>query len=314
MSLIFDSILPLFIIIASGWLSIRLRCFDAGVTRGLVTYVFYVATPALLVRALARTELPGEWPLGLWVSYFVPALSMLTLGTLMSRWVFARPMPDAVIAGFSSAFSNGVLIGAPVVIGSYGDAAALPYFLIIALHSPLLFPIGTFAMEVSRGHGNGLGMVLRESFRQCLRNPIIISLGIGLTLNLLRVQPAGALGRSLDLLAESAAPCALFATGAQLAQYHLSKAIGESLGVSLLKLVLMPLAVGLLGSQVFHLPQGWLAVACTVASLPTGVNAYLLGSRYQRGLEVATSSIVMSTALSLLTLSACLWWFRHAAA
>lgn len=313
MSLVLDSILPLFIIIACGWVATRMRFFDAALTRALVVYVFYVATPALLIDALARTELPAEPPFGLWLSYFVPAVSMLCLGTLMSRMLFSRALPDAIVAGFASAFSNGVLIGAPVVLGSLGEAAALPYFLIIALHSPLLFPLGTLAMELSRGHSGGIWLAAREGLRQCLHNPIILGLAVGLTLNLTALPPAGALGRSLELLAQSAAPCALFATGAQLAQYRVSSAVLESLGVTVLKLVLMPLGVALLGTRVFALPSDWLTVACVVAALPSGVNAYLLGHRYQHGIEVATTSIVLSTSASVLTLSFWLWWFGHGA-
>jgi len=313
MSLIFGSILPLFIIIACGWTASRARFFDASLTRALVAYVFYVATPALLIQALARTELPAEPPFALWLSYFIPALSMLCLGTLMSRKLFSRPLPDAIVAGFASAFSNGVLIGAPVVLGSLGEAAALPYFLIIALHSPLLFPLGTLAMEFSRGHAGGTWLALREGLRQCLHNPIILGLAVGLALNLTGLPPAGALGRSMELLAQSAAPCALFATGAQLAQYQIRGAVLEALGVTTLKLVLMPLGVALLGTRVFTLPSEWLAVACTVAALPSGVNAYLLGNRYQHGIEVATTSIVLSTSVSVLTLSFWLWWLGHGA-
>jgi predicted permease len=309
MSLVFDSILPLFIIIALGWVTIRARFFDATVTRALVAYVFYVATPALLVQALARTQLPAEPPFGLWLSYFLPALAMLAIGTLMSRVMFTRPLPDAIVAGFASAFSNGVLIGAPVILGSYGDAAALPYFLIIALHSPLLFPVGTLAMELSRGHAGGVWLAAQEGFRQCLQNPIILGLAVGLTLNLSGLTPVGPLARALELLAESAAPCALFATGAQLAHYHVSRAVSEAIGVTALKLIVMPIGVALLGTRVFVLPADWLAVACTVAALPSGVNAYLLGNRYQQGTEVATTAIVLSTAASVLTLPLCLWWF-----
>jgi len=314
MSLILDSILPLFIIIACGWTAIRTRFLDVTVTRALVAYVFYVATPALLIRALAHTELPAAPPFALWLSYFLPAVTMLALGTIISRSLYSRPLPDAIVAGFASAFSNGVLIGAPVILGTYGEAAALPYFLIIALHSPLLFPLGTLAMEFSRGHAGGAGLALKEGLQQCLRNPIIVSLAVGLALNLSGMAPAGPPGRALELLAESAAPCALFATGAQLAQYHVARAVSESLCVTALKLIVMPLCVAFLGSRVFMLPPEWLAVACTVAALPSGVNAYLLGNRYHQGIEVATTSIVLSTLISVLTLPLWLWWFGRATA
>jgi malonate transporter and related proteins len=310
MHLVLHSILPLFSIIALGWIAIRIRLIEEMATVGLVTYVFYIATPALLIRALAATVLPAEWPIALWLCYFVPAVSMLLLGSLASRWLFRRPAPAAIVTGFASAFSNGVLIGAPVVLGSYGKDAALPYFLIISLHSPLLFPLATLGLELARGNQGGVGLAARECLKHLSRNPIILALATGLLLNSSGIKLWGPVLDTLDLLADSAAPTALFATGAQLAQYQIRGAIAEALMVSTLKLLVMPLLVAFMGTQVFNLPPLWLSVACTVAALPSGVNAYLLGNRYQAGLEVATTAIVLSTALSMVSLSLCLWWFR----
>jgi predicted permease len=63
---------------------------------------------------------------------------------------------------------------------------------------------------------------------------------------------------------------------------------------------------------------GWLiglspiemAVAVTIAALPTGANAFILARRYATGADRSGSAVVVSTALSVLTLSALIAHFR----
>jgi malonate transporter and related proteins len=52
------------------------------------------------------------------------------------------------------------------------------------------------------------------------------------------------------------------------------------------------------------------AVAVTMAALPTGANAFILARRYATGADRSGSAVVVSTALSVLTLSALIAHFR----
>ena len=52
----------------------------------------------------------------------------------------------------------------------------------------------------------------------------------------------------------------------------------------------------------FGLTPVSLAVAVTMAALPTGINAYLFGARYDSATAEATSTILISTLVSVLTL------------
>ena len=45
-----------------------------------------------------------------------------------------------------------------------------------------------------------------------------------------------------------------------------------------------------------------LAVALTIAALPTGINAYLFAARYEAAVPEATSTILVSTLVSVVTL------------
>ena len=52
------------------------------------------------------------------------------------------------------------------------------------------------------------------------------------------------------------------------------------------------------------------SVVVLAAAMPTGANAFLLARRFGTMMEASASTVVVSTALSLLTLTALLGWLR----
>jgi hypothetical protein len=110
----------------------------------------------------------------------------------------------------------------------------------------------------------------------------------------------------IDLLAAAATPAALFSLGATLAGFRLAGDLGESLVVVAIKLLVLPLVVWLFATRVFHLGDLDTAVATTCAALPTGSNAFILAQRYDLYVARAASSVLISTALSIVTLGALL--------
>jgi uncharacterized protein (DUF1015 family) len=66
---------------------------------------------------------------------------------------------------------------------------------------------------------------------------------------------------------------------------------------------LHPLLTWLLAGLVFQLPPLWTHTLVILAALPTGVNTYLFAQRYGIGVVTSTTTIFISTALSMLSLS-----------
>ena len=64
------------------------------------------------------------------------------------------------------------------------------------------------------------------------------------------------------------------------------------------------------GARWAALLAGFAGVAVVAAALPTGANAYLLAQRYRIEADRSGATVLVTTALSVLTLSALLAWFR----
>lgn len=306
MSILIDIVIPIFGLVAVGYVSARMGFFDDARLRGLSYFAFAFAIPALLLRSMAQIELSGviAWPL--LAAYYSSAFLVYAAGFAVSRIGFGHGLRGCAIGGFTASFSNTVLLGIPLVLTVFGDRASLPVFLIVAFHSLLMFPIATVMLEFRGGRGFRPRDIGVSTALGLVRNPILIGLVAGLALNLLGVGLPRAVDSLLEMLGRAAVPAALFAMGASLHGYGIRGPLPLSASLVALKLVLHPLLVWGVGRFVFGLDPLWLQVAVLVAAVPTGVNAYIFAQRYESIPEVAASSILIGTALSVATISALL--------
>lgn len=303
MEILFDIIVPVFGIVGLGYGAARTGLFPADANRGLSRFVFDFAIPALLFRSMATTELPPTIEWGYLISYYGGGYVAWVTGSLVSRLVFRRNGPESAIAGMTGAFSNTVLLGVPLVLTTFGERATLPLFLIIACHSWQLLSVVTVQAEIGIGTRDEMRRLPANVLRGLARNPMILALLAGILFNASGLTLPGFVDTLTETLGRAALPCAVFAMGASLAVYRVAGALPEAAVGSMLKLVLHPLAVWVLATRVFDLDPLWRDVAVILASLPAGVNVYLMAQRYQSGIAPAASAILISTGLSVLSVA-----------
>ena len=302
MSVIVEIIAPIFGIVLVGWLAARLRALDEAATRGLSLFAFNFAIPVLLLRTVAQTQMPPQPEWRFVFAYFSGAFAIFALGALAARLIFARRGAAPAIFGISACFSNTTILGIPIVLKAFGDAAAVPLALILGFHSALLFTLTTVAAEIGAGIGVPLPTLLRNVGTGLLTNPILWGIAGGLLLNFLGVPLPPMLDQLAAMLGGAALPTALFALGANLSRFRLTRTLRESLLLTGLKTLAQPALIYVLGAHVFDLAPVSLAVAVTMAALPTGINAYLFAARYDVAAPEATSTILLSTLLSVVSL------------
>ena len=313
MNSVLENTLPVFGIGLLGYLATRLGWFSAQAGEGLARFVFDFAIPALLLRSFANADLPDDMPLDLIGSYYLPVAGFYLLGMVVARWFFARPFGGQVITGFSFCYGNAVLLGLPLVLLILGDAGSLPYFILLSMHALSLFTVTTVLLESSRQrNASPLGMIGRV-FLSLLKNPILLGIIGGITLNQFGLPLTGALNTTAGYLQNSVAACSLFALGASMTKYRIAGQLGQSITVVLAKNIAFPLCVYYTCSQVFALSAHWTFIAVLMAAQPTGVNAYLFAERYGTAQALATTTVFLSTAFSLLSIPVLLYFYQSGA-
>ena len=303
MSVLIEIIAPIFGIVLVGWLAARLHAFDEAATRGLSLFAFNFAIPVMLLRSLAIAELPAEPQWALPIGYFAGAGAIFALAALAARHGLGRAGAEPAIFGITAAFSNTIILGIPIVLRTYGEAAALPLSLLVAFHSAVLFTLTTLAAEFGLGAGARWFLVLLNVAKGLASNPILWGIGAGLALNLLGLPLPGVIDQLAATLGAAALPAALFALGANLSRFRIAATVRAATALTLLKIAVQPLLVYAVTGPLLGVSGIPLAVAVTIAALPTGINAYLFAARYQAAVPEATSTILLSTLLSAATLA-----------
>ncbi len=309
MHIVLDIILPVFGVVFIGFIAARLNWIGRDAIEGLSAFVFSFAIPALLFRSIAMTELPVDIPWRYLISYYGGVFCVFAVGIAAARLWFRQPLEGQGIFALGAGFSNTVLLGIPLILTAFGEQATVPLFLIISFHSFLLMPTVTTIIEFGRGQGESVGRLWLSTLKSLFTNPIILGLLTGLIFNLLKLGVPAALDSVAQMLGAAATPGALFAMGASLSQYRIAGKITEALVLSVIKLLLHPLIVWLLAAIIFRLEPLWIAVAVVMAAMPSGINMYLFAQRYKIAVEAATTTVLLCTALSVVTLSTLLFLF-----
>jgi len=302
---------PVFSLALLGYVAARLGWFPAAAAEGLARFVFDFAVPLMLVRVLGQAQLPEVLPWRPLASFYLPAALAYGVGTLVSRRLFGRDFMSSVIAGFCSSFGNSVLLGLPLAILTFGEDGMLPFLLLISIHGLSYFTLTTALLEYGRHHGGSKRRLALGVLKGLATNPIVLGLAAGVVLNLTHLALPDTLDRILAYMQQAVTPCALFSLGASLSRGRVAGGLAESLFAGFVKLFLMPAAAGALAGLVFGLATPWVTAVTLLAAQPTGVNAWLFAERYATGRELATTAVLVSTAVSLVTLPALLLLFER---
>jgi len=305
------NVLPVFALILLGWVLVRAGYLREELGEGLGEFVFRVAVPVLLFRTIAEADFAGGAPWRIWVAYFAGVAVTWAIAHLVATLGFKRDHRIGVLAGVSAAFANTVFIGLPLVSRVVGEDGLVAISVLLSVHLPTMMIAGTVLMErAERKEGvrepQSLSELLLGIVRNLVRNPLVIGLFAGALFHTGGVPLVGPVKVMVDQVAGMAAPAALMSIGMALVRYKVAGNARIALAMTALKLLLLPGCV-YVACRLLGLTPEWTAAMVLTASVPTGVNAWLLANHFGVGHALASSTITMTTALGVFTVSFWAW-------
>lgn len=300
MQALFEIILPVFLVIGFGYLAVWRRWFSQAGVDGLMSFTQKFAIPCLLFTAISRLDLGQSFDWRLLLSFYVGASSGFALGLFGARLIFGRSWDDAVAIGFCCLFSNSLLLGLPIMERAYGADALAANFAIIAVHSPFCYGLGITVMEIVKARGTAGPRVVVKVLKAMFSNTLIMGVAAGFVVNLSGMVLPTPVEDGLDLMARAALPAALFGLGGVLVQYRPEGDLRVILYVCLISLLVHPAITFGLGLGI-GLPVEGVRSAVVTAAMAPGVNAYVFANIYGHAKRVAASSVLLSTALTIVT-------------
>ncbi|WP_096784513.1 AEC family transporter [Rhodobacter sp. CZR27] len=297
--------LPFFALIGTGYLAGRTRFFTPEATAWLTKFVFYFALSAMLFRFAANLSLAEIWSGPFVLAYLsgCAAVYALAAGVARLRGVNTE---EAAIEAQCAVIGNTGFLGVPMLVLLLGAQAAGPVLMVLAIDLIVFSSLITLIITGVRERHMSLRIV-KVLAQGLLKNPMIVSMVAGLAWSATALPVPAPVNDFLALLGGAATPGALFAIGASLATKSAER-VEVAAWLSFCKLVLHPAAVAITALLIFPVERQAAGVMISAAALPVAGNVYILAQHYGVAPQRVSASILISTAVSILTITGVIAW------
>ena len=300
-------ILPIFALMGLGYVAVLKRLYPAEGVKALIAFVNNFATPCLLFHSISTSDFRSAFNVSIIGPFYLGAFICFALGIFIARRAFGNRPGESVAAGFSGTFTNTVLVGLPILTRAYGPEALPVTLSIIGLHGAILLTAGMVTMELVKRDGQPLGKTLLVAVQRVVSNPLIWGIAAGIVGSLLEIQLIEPAEAFFVMMSQAVVPAALFGIGGALVEFKLSENWKQALVASSIKLIVHPAIAYVLMIWVLHVPLEIARYGILLSAMPAGVNIYVFATYYDRGVSVATNTILIATVLSAVTITGWLY-------
>ena len=291
-SVIVRTIVPIFLLMGSGYISRRISILRAGDERVLNAYVYYFALPALFTVDLAETSFTRQ-NLNFILAGILPVL-IVTILFLLLYLIFRFSRDTLYILILTTVFGSLGFFGIPFVMFAFpGQESESLATLSAATISAFSVAISIGVLEFYR-----LGKVnLREGTRHIAqrlsRNPLILSILVGVFFSLMGIALPVPLSKTLHMLGSTTATVAIFLLGVFL-YGRTYRNIATAARLSLLRMVLLPIiALGV--AHLMGLPGLQRTTVVLMHGMPIAISMIVLSERYDFQKETIASLVLISS-------------------
>jgi len=296
MLIILSALLPVFLIIALGWIIRRAALLDAGIWPPLEQLIYFFLFPCLLVQNLATADLAGIdiFPMG---TALLSAIFLMAgaLSLLRTRLTLSGPEYSSLFQG--AVRWNG-FVGIAAASSLFGTAGLALMAIAIAFMVPV---VNLLSIYVLTRHASAETASQRAALFAVVRNPLIMACIAGIALNVGGIGLAPLLDTTLKVLGSAALPLGLLAVGAALDLSHMRQFGGTILLGTGLKMLGMPLLV-VITTWLFDVEGLTRDVAILCASVPGATSAYILARQLGGDAPMMAGMITASTVTALISM------------
>lgn len=179
-----NQIVIMFILMAIGYALYRMKIIDRKGTSQMANVVIYVAYPCITLRTLMVDFDPNMIRDARFCFVFTVVVTLISIP--LTRLFFKK---EDGVARYGAIFSNSGFIGVPIVMGVFGSEYV--FYLSIGV-SCLTFFIWTYGVWLVSGDKSQM------SLKNCITNPNLIMILVGLVCFFFSIHPPALMATILD--------------------------------------------------------------------------------------------------------------------
>ncbi|MCR9258006.1 MAG: AEC family transporter [Alphaproteobacteria bacterium] len=303
MEIVINVALPVFGIMALGYLAGRSGLLGTAAAPALNGFVYWFALPSLLFVAMARLPLETILNAPFLGAYFGGVLGTFALSILVAMLVFPDRPSILTLHGTAATFANVGYMGIPLFLTAFGADRIAPALAVTALSG--VFVIGSIVLivEMDVRAGTKLKVLLRGIAWSMVTNPLVMSASAGIAFSYAGLELLTPIENFGDILGAAAGPAALFAMGMTLVGKSIAGDLKEVGWITIVKLFIQPALTYWLAFHVIEMPLFYAQSAVILASLPTASLVFVMAQKYEIYIQRSTASVLVTTVVSVLTVS-----------
>ena len=283
----------------------RTRFFTEEATAYLTKFVFYFALSAMIFRFAATLELGDVLDWTFVTAYFAATVTVYLFATAVAM-LRRVPVAEAAVEAQCAVIGNIGFLGIPMLALLMGPGAVAPIIMMLSVDLIVFSSLIVILITGSRGGGLSLG-IFRTVFMGLVKNPMIVSIVLGLIWSSYALPMPTPVDEFLTLLGAAATPGALFAIGASLASKSAER-MSVAIWITALKLFVHPAAIAVAALVIWPVEPFSAKVMIAASALPVAGNIFILAQHYNVAPQRVSASILVSTAASVVTVAAVMAW------
>ena len=296
MGVLISAVLPIALVVLCGmWVG---RAFPLDL-KTLSRLTVYALLPALVLTGVYGSTLPLSSTAGIVIGFLLNCFVLYLLASTLGR-AFKLPPEQRKSLVATTLLANSGNIGLPFVLFALGDAALERAVVYLIASAIFIASIGPIFLK-----GEGIRAGLKVTFNL----PVFWATLAGITLQGMAWRVPIPIDRALELLSGAAIPIALLTLGIQLSRTRLDFGRYE-LFAACLRLLVSPLSAYGIG-RLLGLQGLDLAVLVMQSAMPVAVNTLIWVTEFGGDTLRVAKTIVLSTAMSLVSLPLVLWLISY---
>ncbi len=297
---------PIYLSIGLGFMATRSGMFSKVDGQVLGRFVLNFALPAMLFNALSQRNFAEVLNPNYLLAYGVGSLTALGVGFGVWRVWRKKPLTEAGMVAMGVSCSNSGYVGYPILLQFLGPAAGVGLALTVLIENLITIPLALSIADSGEATHASWRHMIWTSVKRMAKLPMMQAIVVGFLFSMLGWHLPEVLSKTVNLFAASTAAIALFVNGGSLVGMRVWGSIREVGWIALGKLVLHPLAVGVMLMVVGPIEPSLKISAVLLAGRPMlGIYPLLAQRHGQEGFCAA--ALLVTTVASFFTISFILW-------
>lgn len=293
--------IPIFLVMVLGWGLKQTGMLNDNFVAVANRFNFQVTLPVLLLRDISSVYIQAVFDLK-YVLFCALASSVCFWGIWGGTKLCLK---DSSMTGAfvqASFRSSAAVMGLAFIQNIYGQSAMGPLMIVGAVPLYNIYSVIVLTFEGKQNQNVDKRKKIKEAYINILKNPIIISIFLGLLISLWNIRFPVVVDKTISSVAQIATPLALITLGAGFEGKKVLEKIVPTLAASFLKLVVQPLVLVPVAIALGFEGEKLIGILIMLAS-PTTPSCYIMAKSMGNDSTLTASIVVATTLLASFTLT-----------